>query len=216
MKIFYRRNLPHLQPKNGVFALTICLAGSLPKHKVLALKDERELFISTARKSGKSEQEIKQAIQKAHELYFGKYDDLLDNPKNSPTWLSNPKIANIIRESLHHLDGQDYKLVAYCIMSNHLHLIIYKCQKPLFKIMESFKKYTGLRANDVIYGEHKKGDKRPAFWKDESYDHLVRDRNDFYSQVQYVLNNPVKLGLVKDWRDWEFSFVRGEFLKYAP
>jgi len=206
-KTFYRRNLPHLQPRNGVFAVTACLKGSLPKAKIQTLRDNRDLAIKEATTQSTSPEESKARIQQAREFYFGKFDALLDGATQGPTWLSQPSIAAIVQESLHFIDGRMCKIAAYTIMSNHIHLVLYKCEKPLFQVMESFKKYTGLRANNIIYGQHQKGDQRPSFWQSESYDHLVRDSSDFYNQILYTLNNPVKAGLVKHWQDWKWTYA---------
>ena len=42
----------------------------------------------------------------------------------------------------------------------------------------------------------------------ESYDHVVRDGEELDRIIAYVLNNPVKAGLVKNWRQWKWSYVR--------
>ena len=210
-KPYYRRKLPHIQPKDGVFALTICLAGSLPKHRILELKDERALLIAEVRKEGKIKEEIKAKIKEIEERYFHKFDDLLDKPMSGKTWLAETQIVNIIANSLNYLDEKEFKIIAYCIMSNHIHLVVYQCEKQLFDILNRFKSYTGLMANNLIYGKSKKGENRKSFWMKESYDHLMRDRNDFNNQVRYVVNNPVKAKLVQHWKEWKFTYIRDEF-----
>ena len=46
-----------------------------------------------------------------------------------------------------------------------------------------------------------------AFWQHESYDHVVRDEQELIRIVRYILNNPVKAGLVANWQDYPFLFV---------
>lgn len=46
-----------------------------------------------------------------------------------------------------------------------------------------------------------------AFWTHESYDHFIRDERNFSNVIAYILNNPVKAGLVETWTDWKFPFV---------
>jgi len=53
-----------------------------------------------------------------------------------------------------------------------------------------------------------------SFWQKESYDRLIRDRNDLAEKIEYTLYNPVKAGLVDDWRDWQFTYCKDEFLEY--
>ena len=46
-----------------------------------------------------------------------------------------------------------------------------------------------------------------SFWHHESYDHVIRDQEEYDRIVWYTLNNPVKAGLVEKWEDWKFTFV---------
>lgn len=50
--------------------------------------------------------------------------------------------------------------------------------------------------------------KKGAFWQKESYDHYVRDEKEFGNIVAYILNNPVQAKLVKDWKDYSYSYVQ--------
>lgn len=46
-----------------------------------------------------------------------------------------------------------------------------------------------------------------AFWQHESYDHIVRSEREYERILAYIVNNPVRAGIVKDWRDWPYTFV---------
>jgi putative transposase len=70
---------------------------------------------------------------------------------------------------------------------------------PLDVIMHSLKSYTANEANKIL-------SRSGAFWETESYDHVIRNSIEYY-RVK-VLNNPVKAGLVKDWREWPWSWKR--------
>ena len=208
-KEFYRRNLPHWHPPNAVFFITISLEGSLPKHILNRLKEERDFEINKLHEQGLDDKVLKEVINQKQEFYFGKFDALLDNPQNDVKYLANPKIAKIVTDSLHYLDGKSYKLICYTIMSNHIHFIIYKVTEPLYKIMMNFKGFTGREANKIL---NNKGHK---FWNREYYDRVIRDRREFTTKVKYVLFNPVKAKLVENWSDWKFSWIRKEFINHA-
>ncbi|MEK6622535.1 MAG: hypothetical protein AABZ13_08625 [Planctomycetota bacterium] len=49
------------------------------------------------------------------------------------------------------------------------------------------------------------GRKGHTFWQRESYDHLVRDEEDFIKACYYTLNNPVKAGLCMKAEEWPLS-----------
>jgi putative transposase len=54
-------------------------------------------------------------------------------------------------------------------------------------------------------------DRTGRFWEHESYDRLVRDRNELYRVVQYILQNPVKVGLRQHWQDWKYSYIKPDY-----
>lgn len=210
-KEYYKRRLPHLQPKNGVFNICFRLAGTLPREKVIQLKQERTLQIKQLRKSIEDEELLKSILQKEQILYFGKYDELLDNGNYGPHFLKQPAIAALVAECFLYWHNQGrYKLVCYAIMPNHVHVILYKIQKPLFRILQTIKIYTAKEANKLL---DRTGE---AFWHSESYDNLIRNREEFRIKVQYVLMNAVKAKLVKNWQDFEFVYLNPEFDHFAP
>ena len=47
-----------------------------------------------------------------------------------------------------------------------------------------------------------------AFWQDESYDHLVRDDEEFQRIVRYIEWNPVKAGFVTCPEEFPWSSAR--------
>ena len=67
--------------------------------------------------------------------------------------------------------------------------------------MQSLKGYTARKANHIL-------GRSGAFWHHESYDHCVRNPNEWQRIVSYVLNNPVKAGLVDEWENWRWSYYR--------
>jgi putative transposase len=49
-----------------------------------------------------------------------------------------------------------------------------------------------------------------SFWQHESYDHVVRDDQELERTLRYILTNPVKAGLVKEWKSWPFTYISPE------
>jgi len=68
--------------------------------------------------------------------------------------------------------------------------------------MKSLKGYTAREANKVL-------NRTGAFWEEESYDHEIKDGEEFGRVVRYVLNNPVKAGLVNHWSEWPWNYWKG-------
>jgi putative transposase len=67
--------------------------------------------------------------------------------------------------------------------------------------MQSLKRHTARQANLAL-------GRQGAFWQDESYDHVVRNAGEFERIVSYILENPVKAGLVSDWQAWPWSYLK--------
>ena len=213
-KEYYTRNLPHWQPEEGVFFITGRLEGSLPVKVIIELMARKDAKIAEIRenKPQLSDLEVQKALKAEKDLYFGKFDDLLDNPTSGPLFLAQKPIAQVLVKAFERGFRENYyKLVCYTIMSNHFHAVLYKIQRPLFRITQSLKSCTAIESNRLL--ERTKGEK---FWQRETYDRLIRNRREFIQKIQYTLNNPVKAGLIKNWRDWEFSYLNPEFEKYAP
>ena len=51
-----------------------------------------------------------------------------------------------------------------------------------------------------------------SFWEHESFDRVIRSGK-FDKTVRYVLNNPVKAGLVEDWENWRWNYCRSELVE---
>ena len=132
---------------------------------------------------------------------FHKYESLLDEPNKGPTWLYQPKIAEIVQEAIHYRDQREYDLYAYCLMPNHVHLVFKKLNRdhlngvfsdyPLTDVLRSLKWFTALKANRLLK-------RAGAVWQAESYDHVIRNVEELENIIIYTLNNPVKQGLSKN------------------
>jgi REP element-mobilizing transposase RayT len=72
---------------------------------------------------------------------------------------------------------------------------------PLDVILHSLKSWTASEANTLL-------NRTGQFWQHESYDHVVRSGEEFDRIVNYVLQNPVKAGLVTNWQEWRWNWKR--------
>src|ERR671922_2570677 len=119
MKEFYRRHLPHWQPKGAVFFVTVRLKNSLPHEVIEVLREERELAKAFLNNLPESERGNQSALNE--QRYFERWEEYLDKAEFGPRWLSQPEVADIVKEATHYRDGKVFDLHAYCIMSNHVH-----------------------------------------------------------------------------------------------
>lgn len=202
----YRRNLPHIQPAGATLFVTFRLANSIPQtilNELRAKSNHLERQLNTISNTAFRQQKL----YEAKKLLFGLWDKALDQNTNKPHWLKKPQIAKIVADSIHYRDKQVYDLDAYCIMSNHVHLIITPLLKdketyhPLQAIMHSLKRYTAYQANQLLQ-------RTGQFWHHENYDHYVRNPDELTRIRRYVLENPAKAGLVSSWDKWPWSYSK--------
>ena len=157
---------------------------------------------------------VKRKIESEKYEFENKLFDFKDNFigkfKNSPFWLKDKNIANLVKDSLFWGSQKRYDLFSFCIMPNHVHILIrpiFKNAKPfpLQQIMFDHKHFTAIDANKIL---KRKGN----FWQDEHYDHYIRNEKEFFNILNYIYMNPVKANLVKTPEEWEFTYINEELL----
>ncbi len=203
---FHRRNLPHLYYNDGIYFITFRLKDSIPLKllKELRLDSNQITENESTRILTSKELRLSAAGQKR---IFRKYDSLLDTGRYGEKLLTLPQIIKVVKHTLHFPDGKDYLLICYCIMPNHVHIVIklLNGSRSISKIMQSIKRISARDCNRILH-------RRGKFWQEESFDRLVRDETELYNILKYVLTNPVKAGLVNTWDEWEHTYCRRDFL----
>ena len=214
--IYYRRNMPHIQPNGVAFFVTFRLAGSLPKEVMLQLKEE-QLKNERLLYKVKDETERKKKIDDQRKLYFGRFDETLDNATSGPCWLKDGRIVKLVADAIRLHDKKEYDLLAYCIMPNHVHLV-FTVRHDFITSMRAKARATSTTSRYIVTdilrlikgataGEvNKILNRTGTFWQHESYDRVVRDEKELNRIIWYTINNPVKAGLVKNAEDWKWSY----------
>jgi (E)-4-hydroxy-3-methylbut-2-enyl-diphosphate synthase len=189
--------LPHWTQDGGVYAINFRLADSLPQtalNDYLRERTELEQMLADEKarmKSGEDSSILSSLAHKLSNLYESTIGGHLD-AGHGECQLRDERIASVIVGTLRHFDGDRYRLLAWCVMANHVHLVIQPLGEHLLgDILQSIKSYTAKAANTLL-------SRSGTFWQRESYDHLIRDGEDYRNQIRYVLENPEKAGL----RDW--------------
>lgn len=114
-------------------------------------------------------------------------------------YLKDARVARMVQDALLHFDGVRYRLSAWVVMPNHVHLLATPCVgHTLARIMHSIKSYTAHEANKLLKRDG-------TFWQKESFDRYIRDARHFAAAVRYIENNPVKAGLCRAPEEWPFS-----------
>ena len=127
-------------------------------------------------------------------------DRLLDQARTGQLYLRQPAIADMVVEAIWYNAEvlAHYDLHAFVVMPNHVHLLV-TARVPLPTLTKSLKGITAKRANAILALTG-----RP-FWQDESYDHTVRNEREFQRCRRYILDNPVRAGLVSEAQQYRWS-----------
>ncbi len=181
-----RGYLPHLDAAETIQHVTFRLHGSLPASVVASLK------------AGLDGDGYAAAIEA--ELDRG----------SGPNWLADSDCATIVATALREFDGERYDLLAWCVMPNHVHVLIRQREGwPLGRIVQSWKSYTARQINHRLA-------RRGAFWAADYFDRYVRNEEQLIGGIRYIEANPVKAGLCARPEDWPFSSASMERGAPAP
>ena len=106
----------------------------------------------------------------------------------------------------------DKKCHEFIIMPNHIHLFFRlgdddnetDHELKLKRVMNSFKRWTAMQIKPIIgLNTH--------FWQREWFDHWSRSHLQDQKINSYILNNPIKAGLVSEPDDWPFTWKNPRF-----
>jgi len=207
-KEFYRQRLPHIQPKGESFFITFRLKDSLPKAvlKQIKFETEKATILTNGIKNLNERNALRKQIKRRANL---KLNEVLDKIKTGPHHFRCDDNCLIMCEILKKHDGILYDLIAYTIMSNHVHIVIntsvqLKNKKPyvqLNKIMQVIKGSSSRYINQLL---KTKG----AFWEKESYDVIIRNQKMLTYTIAYILDNPVNAGIVSKREDYQWSYYK--------
>ena len=113
--------------------------------------------------------------------------------------LREPEIVDVFISSLTSIVKKTSCVIpVYCFMPDHQHLIVTgTCgSADVWKTVVHYKQKTGFWMS-----VNKPGMK----WQKDFYDHIIRRESDIVTQVRYILDNPVRKGLVSSWHEYPFK-----------
>ncbi|HEY7348779.1 MAG TPA: transposase [Ktedonobacterales bacterium] len=189
-----RGYLPHWERNAATYFVTFRLADALPQHVLLAYEAEREALLAKALAGGQTLSTVEKA--RLDQLISRRIQRFLDSGVGV-CYLATPAVAEIVAQALRHFDGIRYRLLAWCIMPNHVHVVVQLLAPyALSEILHSWKSFTANRIQRLIGFQG-------MFWQREYYDHVIRDEEALWRIIKYVAQNPLKANL----QDWPWAEV---------
>jgi alanyl-tRNA synthetase/REP element-mobilizing transposase RayT len=123
----------------------------------------------------------------------------------------SPLTSDIVFDCILHWRQKRYRLVAACVMPDHVHLILQPGVKdsdaegrPVFwslgEILHSIKSFS---ANEINKAENRTG----PLWQEERYDRHIRSDRDLEEKFHYLCRNPWTEGLVNPDQPWPWLWT---------
>ncbi len=170
-----RGYLPHFENRALQF-ITFRLFDSVPKELI----EEWKTVLAM-------ENDTKEPTDVARQMY--KLVDKFEDSGYGQCFLADSRVADMMEQTLKHNDGKKYDLISYCIMPNHVHVLIRVSEGvSLSSILHTWRSYSAHEANKIL---GRSGD----FWMKDYYDRYIRDARHYTAVVQYIKDNPAKAGL---------------------
>lgn len=137
------------------------------------------------------------------------------------------RYRNIFLESIRFCQKEKgLEVYAWCLMTNHVHLIISSHDKPLSDILRDLKKYTSVKIIEDIEansqesrqewflwmfsyaGKKNSNNTTYQFWQQNNYPIELNNVKMCQEKLEYIHQNPVVAGFVDNARDWLYSSAR--------
>lgn len=173
-------NLPHFDVPGTLQYVSYRLADSMPAER----RDQWKAFL-----------ELEDDREKLRKI-----ESYLDRGYGA-CQLRKSRVAEVVQGNWWYHDGLKYRLWAWVVMPNHVHVLIEVWQVPLGEIVRSWKGYTARTVNKML-------GRQGAFWARDYFDRYIRDEEHLRQVVRYIEDNPVKARLVRTPDEWAWSSAR--------
>ncbi|MEA2490848.1 MAG: hypothetical protein QOH21_2640 [Acidobacteriota bacterium] len=178
VELHHRGRLVHWWADDAIYFVTFRLADALPRNIARELAAERDRLLKTA------DTRAQEAV--ILRMYGEQLDKHLDRGYGSCLLREH---GQIVADALLHFNGVRYQLHAWCVMPNHVHVLVHLTRgADLPRTLHSWKSFTA----HVINCGH--------IWQFEYYDRCIRTPREHADTAEYIRRNPEAAGL----RDWKW------------
>ena len=122
--------------------------------------------------------------------------------ERNPIFQRHQEAANIVLETVQFISARNqFRTDAVVIMPDHIHFAGCLLENSISAVMNQLKSYTANRILEIT------GLPGPI-WQRGFHDHLLRNNEDYRLRLRYLLENPVRAGLVDDYRHYPYFWSR--------
>lgn len=178
-----RRNLPHWTQEGAIYWITFRLADALPRSKMDQWQRERDAWMHS------HPQPWTAKTAREYQIEFGeRFENWLDAGYGSCA-LARSDCREVVKACVYRFHGERVCIHHAVLMPNHVHLLLEPLHAyRLSKIMQGIKGASSRECNQILGTSGK-------FWMPESYDHIVRNVEEYRYYMRYIDENPIKAGL---------------------
>ena len=192
------RFLPHWEQSDVCYFLTFRTMDSIPKEVMQAWLAERRSWLRARSIDGEHEDwhSLLEGLsaedrQEFHALFSRRMHEFLDECAGE-CLLKDEKLREIVVSALRHFHGSRYQLGGFVVMPNHVHVLMQCLGEHRMKAqVTAWKRYSARCLHEAL-------GRKGHFWLGETYDHIVRSREQFEHYQRYMIQNPVKAKLRED------------------
>jgi len=202
-----RGYLSHLDAPGEIQALTFRLADALPARLIERWKRELTGEVSLGPRVaklaldeqhsefGNSRSQAGSPAQRILRERIARYEDT----GHGECLLKDSTCAGFVQATLLHHDAQRYRLLEWCVMPNHVHVMIHCLTGwQLGKIVATWKKYSARVINQHLR-------RSGPVWAKDYHDRYIRDLDHLAVARAYIRSNPVKARLCSQPADWPWG-----------
>ena len=123
-------------------------------------------------------------------------------------WVLPEQVRSLVLDSCRHDDGAKIELQIAVVMPDHVHMIftplVNEQRTEIVSLAEIMDAIKGASAHKINQALGRKG----RVWQPESFDHVLRSSENLDQKIQYLLDNPVRRGLVSQWQEYPWLWLK--------
>jgi len=139
-------------------------------------------------------------LQPDHKIFFITFS-------TARRWILPNLARDIVMETCLRGDGSRFELHVLVVMPDHFHLSLTPRwdERGSFSIPEIMQEIKSISAHRIDRETGHIG----RVWKEESFDRALRREEDLHAKIQYMVDNPVRAGLVSNSAEYRWIWIEG-------
>lgn len=193
----YARDLPHWRQDGAIYFVTFRLVDSIPRQVMEIWQHDRRTWLAShgitdnlsaaerTRRYSAIRPELFRAFQRDQaRRYFLELDEC-----HGGCALRDAEASTLVADAMTHYSGTRIRCGDFVVMPNHVHWLVQPLEgHDLETILASIKRWSARRVNGL---RNRSG----PLWQRESFDHIVRNEEQYRRIRSYIEENPRKARL---------------------